>query len=854
KLGSRAKEAKKIGLLVRGTTGHGLQFYKDFLRSVGQSEDNLYVYETNALFNAISEAHKLAFGVDGIPRTDLRRSKLLIGIGAGFLDSGVAPIFEARSWSIGHTFRAGAKGRFVQFESRLTLTGGKADERFVIAPGDELGVGLALVEALLARPEAKGTEAEKNNIRAVLKSQQSLIDEVKLRLKLDSQLNKLAGEALSRKSLVMVGESGAFTKNGTLVQLVGIMANVLVGSYADRLMYFDQGWFKNPGRPGDIARFLKDASSFDMLFVVNVNPAFTLPQSSGIEAALKGIKSVVSMQAMPTETDAFAEFVLNTHNPLEAWGDEELVAGFWSIQQPTVRPVSNSRGPEDILLWTASKFGKPVGPYEDYQAYLKDKWKKIYAESGINKDFNTFFKAIQRKGFFVTQLSKREMPKLASVAAKFSPAAPLQGLKLVAYLDNKLGDGYGADRPVLQESGDSLTTIAWDSWVAINPNKARELGLKYNDLVTVKGPAGSFEAAIYPMPGLHYDTVAVPRGNGHKPGQSRISEGVGVDPLVALTYELDPLTGDLVTAGQQVELIKTGRRYRLASQQKHNDIANRHDIMPLIPLASAVKNARKEKDLDTVPDLYASFTPKDGDLRGKSWLFPEWKASTTYRWGMSIDLERCTGCGACSIACDLENNVAQVGREQILIGRRMHWLRIDRYFSGAVDNPSVSFQPVGCQHCNHAPCEAVCPVYATTHDQEGFNSQTYNRCVGTRYCANACPYKVRRFNWFTYKWGIMGDNPIDRNPRALNPDVTVRTRGIMEKCTFCVQRIRDAKHNAKQQNRQVFDGEIRTACQTVCPSDAIVFGNLLDPNSRVSRTRKDNRAFLLLGGNPERGS
>jgi Fe-S-cluster-containing dehydrogenase component len=186
-----------------------------------------------------------------------------------------------------------------------------------------------------------------------------------------------------------------------------------------------------------------------------------------------------------------------------------------------------------------------------------------------------------------------------------------------------------------------------------------------------------------------------------------------------------------------------------------------------------------------------------------------------------------------------------------MIGREMHWIRIDRYFSGPVDNPELSYQPVPCQHCNHAPCEAVCPVYATTHDQEGMNVQTYNRCVGTRYCANACPYKVRRFNWFTHKWNIMGDSPMDRNPRALNPDVSVRTRGVMEKCTFCVQRIREAKHNAKQQGRLVFDGEIRTACQTACPTDAITFGNLRDPNSRVARNRKDYRAYLLLGGRPE---
>jgi molybdopterin-containing oxidoreductase family iron-sulfur binding subunit len=215
---------------------------------------------------------------------------------------------------------------------------------------------------------------------------------------------------------------------------------------------------------------------------------------------------------------------------------------------------------------------------------------------------------------------------------------------------------------------------------------------------------------------------------------------------------------------------------------------------------------------------------------------------------MSIDLDRCNGCGACNVACTLENNIPHVGREQILIGREMTWIRIDRYFSGEVNNPEVAFQPVPCQHCNHAPCEAVCPVFATTHDQEGMNTQTYNRCIGTRYCGNACPYKVRRFNWFTHKWNVMGDKPIDRNPRALNPDVTVRTRGIMEKCSFCVQRIRDAKHNAKQQGRAIVDGEIRVACQTACPSDAITFGNLLDPNSRITRNRRDNRSYLLLNG------
>ncbi|MBC7661332.1 MAG: 4Fe-4S dicluster domain-containing protein [Chitinophagaceae bacterium] len=842
------KESKKVGFLIKGTTGSSVQFYKDFLKQIGQSDDGVYVLESNTLFNSMATAHKMAFGVDGLPRSDLRRAKLLIGVGTDFQDCGIASIFETKSWTSGFAFRNGQKGRFVTFENRMTQTGAKASERYPIAPGDELGVILAFVEALLGQGGAKGSESDKSRIRAVIASQKALIDSTKSRLKLDDAVAKLAVSAVKGGAVLLAGESGASSQNGTLVQLAAIMANILLGAYTDHLLFFDQGWFKNPARPGDVARFLKDAATIDTLFVVDVNPTFTLPASFGVEAIIKGIKHVVSMNTMPSETDDFASHIVNTHNPLECWGDEELVAGFWSIQQPTVRSITNSQQAEDVLLWTAAAMGKPMG-FEDYRAYLRKQWQVLYKQSGITKDFDTFFMAIQRKGFYVSQLTKRDnATSLADVSAAFKPVPVSEGLKLVAYLDPKLGDGTGADRPILQEAGDGLTTIAWDTWVAINPNKCRELGLKYNDLVRIKSPAGTVEVSCYPMPGLHADTIAIRRGNGHRNGISKISDGVGIDPLLLLEAKVDSFTQDPVTSGQVVTLEKVGKRYRLAAMQKHNDIANRRDIMPVLTLTQAAKGMRNFKDLDDVPDLYPSHSPKPGDLRGTSWLFPDWKASETYRWGMSFDLDRCNGCGACNVACTLENNIPHVGREQILIGREMTWIRIDRYFSGEVNNPEVAFQPVPCQHCNHAPCEAVCPVFATTHDPEGMNVQTYNRCIGTRYCGNACPYKVRRFNWFTHKWNVVTDNPIDRNPRALNPDVTVRTRGIMEKCSFCVQRIHDAKHNAKQQGRAIVDGEIRTACQTACPTDAITFGNLKDPSSRITRNRRDNRSYLLLNG------
>ncbi|MDA9951739.1 4Fe-4S dicluster domain-containing protein, partial [Oligoflexaceae bacterium] len=295
----------------------------------------------------------------------------------------------------------------------------------------------------------------------------------------------------------------------------------------------------------------------------------------------------------------------------------------------------------------------------------------------------------------------------------------------------------------------------------------------------------------------------------------------------------DSISGEPVTSGVSVTIEKTGRIHRLAAMQKHNDIGNRSDIIKTVALDKAKAEIRKTVDVDTVPDLYPQLETGE------------------YRWGLSIDLNACVGCSACMVACSVENNIPQIGRQQILLGREMHWIRLDRYFNGSMDNPEVTIQPVMCQQCNHAPCEAVCPVYATVHDPEGLNTQTYNRCVGTRYCANACPYKVRRFNWFTHKWNVIAADEKHRNPRALNPDVTVRTRGIMEKCTFCIQRIRGGKYKAKNEDRKVFDSEIKTACQQVCPTNAIVFGDLKDQRTAVHKLRKSSRSFLMLGGDPE---
>lgn len=830
-LGARFAGVKNLGIIAPPSSGHVTSFYRDFLRNVGASEANLFTYDAHAHSGAVATAHKIAFGIDGMPRHEFAKADLVVGIGADFLDVGTSVVHDSKGFSQFHSIRDGKRGQFTQFESMLTQTGAKADTRHVIAPGGELGVALALVQALLEKGEGRGGASERTRIKTVVDSHAALITSA-----YESGLNKEAIEHLAvglikAKGLVVCGTSQAFQENGTLVQLAAIMANILIGSYGNTL-FFDEGWIPASGESSDAVKLVGGMAKLDAVIIIGSNPIFSIPASFGLRETMGKIPLVVSLQSLISDTDELAHFVGNVHHFLETWGDEQTYAGVWSLRQPAVRPVTDSHQAEDVLLWLCATIKKPMA-LTDYGDYLRGKWKAVHAASGSSLPFDVFFHDAQRKGF-VAKMAKRSVGSLNDLTSSFKPVAQSQGgLRLLAHLDSRLRDGRGANRPILQEAGDGLSTIAWDTWVAVSPATAEKMGFKRNDMLLVEGPGGSFKAALYPMPGLHPDTVAVPRGNGHSKMFGKTTEGIGADPLMAMPKKVDPLSGAAVTCIEGVKLSRTGEIFRLAAMQKSADVGNRADIVRDVSIESAVKHMSVRKDLDDAPDMYPKLPQGD------------------YRWGMAIDLDKCTGCGACMVACAAENNVPQLGRKQVVIGREMHWIRMDRYFKGGLDNPQVTFQPMLCQQCNHAPCEAVCPVFATTHDPEGINAQTYNRCIGTRYCANACPYKVRRFNWFTYNWNQMGDRPVDRNLRALNPDVTVRTRGVMEKCTFCIQRITVAKHKAKEKGTKVKDGDVVVACQQTCPSDAITFGDLSDPNSRVAMARQDNRAYLALGGEPE---
>jgi len=552
-----------------------------------------------------------------------------------------------------------------------------------------------------------------------------------------------------------------------------------------------------------------------------VNPAYALPEASGFASALNDVENHVSLNPHLDETAAKAGWLLPSHHELESWGDVEIKAGEFGIVQPAMQPVFNTRQREDILLQIAVQLGSDLGA-TDYKTYLQNAWR---AEAGSN--FDAWWHGALSDGAVVTSGSDQSeaAPPLTAAAANYTFTLPsaTDGLSLILYPTAQFFDGRGANRSWMQELPDAVTKAVWNSWVEIHPETAGPLGIETGDVVRVTTPSGSIEAPAFVYRGIRPDAIAIPLGQGHTE-YGRIAAGQGVNALQLLDGTADPRSGALAYAGAAAQLETVGGRGGLAIMQGSDSDLDR-SIAELINVDAAMEAAQAHHvDLTELVEAAWDSDPK-----------------SPYRWGMTIDLNACNGCGACVTACYSENNIPAVGEDLCAQGREMSWMQIMRYFEETEDGEFQTVHvPVLCQQCGDAPCEPVCPVFAAYHTGEGLNAQVYNRCVGTRYCANNCPYKVRRFNWYTYEDAY----PLNLQ---LNPDVTVRSTGVMEKCTFCVQRINRAKIDAKSDGRPVADGEMVTACMQSCPTQAIHFGNLKDPASTVSRIAKGPRGYGMLG-------
>jgi molybdopterin-containing oxidoreductase family iron-sulfur binding subunit len=598
------------------------------------------------------------------------------------------------------------------------------------------------------------------------------------------------------RSLVLAGVNDLDTQ--VLVNHI----NHLLGNYGTTLD-IERPSRQRQGNDSELARLLGElrAGQIGALFIDGVNPMAELPEAP--EMGRAGF--VVSFAGTLDETAERAHYVCPDHHYLESWSDAEPIAGLVSLTQPAIRPLGETRAvTESLNIWSGEA------------ASALDLLKQRYAQN---------WEHAVEAGFIEAQPPSRNLAWKAP-AIHPRPAAQSSGYTLALYPSVGMLDGAHAYNPWLQELPDPITKITWENCASLSPATAAALGVADGDIVSIE----SMELPVVVQPGQHDRVVAVALGYGRKASERFANLGprwidrqptvnakgrIGENAARFLSLEKGAMRYE--RAG--VRITKTGRRIELAATQTHHTLEGR----PIVQEVALAEVGKPPEAAEAHEELWPTDHPTPG-----------------HRWAMAVDLNACTGCSACVVACQVENNTPVVGKDEVRRRREMHWIRIDRYYSGAPDNVEVAHQPMMCQQCEHAPCETVCPTLATVHSDEGLNQQIYNRCVGTRYCANNCPYKTRRFNWFNYPREDRLANLV------LNPDVTVRTRGVMEKCTFCVQRIQEAKIESKRAGAPLQDGDIRTACQQSCPAGAIVFGDINNPNSRISRLARDGRQYRVL--------
>ncbi len=708
------------------------------------------VYDTLSC-SAIADAHEETHGVRAVPHYRFDKASVVLSLDADFLGTWLSPVEFTKQWSARRPWH-------IQLEPRMSLTGSNASQRLRMHPA-EAGLVLAHLAAAFGAPFSN---------LPPLPFKQVVFDRIVERLR-----------AAKGESLVVAGG------NDIEVQRLVNFVNEALGNYG-AAVEIGAPSLQRQGNERDLAA-LADA---DALFIAGCNPVYDLPQGSELAKQLAAIPLVVSFATHADETSKYAHAICPDHHFLESWDDNEPVAGVYSVTQPAIAPLRNTRGVmESFATWS----GAPASAYQQIKSQFTGDWDKTLQTGAVVREVRTSSPA--RTNF---------KPEYGPRSADETSASHYT---LVLYPAVAMLDGRHAHNAWLHELPDPVTKVTWDNYASVSPATATKHALKDGDIVRI----GDVELPAFVQPGQHDGVVAIAIGYG-RIGTDRFAKS-GPKWLLGRTWlhRGETVGKRVIQLANQpaVTITKTGRSTALASTQLHNKAEGR-------PL----------------------FGPEEKSTAGNG-LWPV-KNKGQHQWAMAIDLARCTGCSACVIACQAENNVPVVGKDEVVREREMHWIRIDRYYAGEGDDLETVHQPVMCMHCGNAPCETVCPVLATVHSSDGLNQQVYNRCVGTRYCANNCPYKARRFNWFDYPHDDRFANLV------LNPDVTVRSRGVMEKCSMCVQRIEEARIEAKQKGIAIPDGAIRMACEQSCAADAIVFGDLNDPASRISAARRSNRHFRLL--------
>lgn len=823
------KKGNQIVVLTDSHTSPSMQ------RAIDQMV-NSYDGARHITYDAVSSdgmltANQRDFGKRVIPAYHFDQARAIVSFNADFLGTWLSPVEHTSQYVAGRQIDKNESMSFhMQFEPGMSISGSNADMRISMSAQQEGAAILALYNKVASKMGASslpdpGLELAGNSIDLAAK-----------------QLMKHQGA-----SLVISGS------NDPGVQQLVNAINYLLGNYGATIDLDNPSMLKQ-GNDRDMMQLVEDmnAGKVGALICCNTNPLYTYPEAQRFREGFEKVLLTVSTADRLDETARASLIVAPDHHFLERWGDFQPYSNIYQLAQPTIAPVFNSRSLlESLQKWSGQE------PKEAYE-YVRETWKQqVFAVQKSYNDFDLFWRDSVHDGFF-------ELPKKASksyavdasglfnVANTLNKTADSKELEVIAYQKAGIMEGRDSNNPWLLEFPDPITKACWDNYACVSMKLAKERGWKEGDVIAIQAKGRTMKLPVLIQPGQRYNTLSVALGYGRDmaPEAAKVVNGIGANGYQAMSVGSSGLQH--FTAGVTAE--KTNETIQLARTQTHHHIEGRDALVRELDKSEYLSGHGHEHKGHHIISLW-----KDHKYKGK-------------HWAMAIDLNACTGCGSCVVACQAENNVPVVGKKEVINRREMHWIRIDRYY-GIVDREGektevydgeeqidaitdydkfeqvqVMYQPIMCQQCDNAPCETVCPVAAISHSSEGLNQQVYNRCVGTRYCANNCPFKVRRFNWFRYNEDDNFDYHMnnDLGKMVLNPDVTVRSRGVMEKCSFCVQRIQKGKLEAKKESRGLKDGEVKTACQQACPANAIVFGDMNDPDSEVTKLINNERNYYLL--------
>jgi anaerobic selenocysteine-containing dehydrogenase/Fe-S-cluster-containing dehydrogenase component len=797
-----------VRMLTRAEPGSTGALQREFMAKLGASPAQRVVLDPFD-FVSLREAGRILFGRAELPAFDLRAARTVVSFGAEFLETWLSPVEHARDFAAGRGRVGPERTRLIWIGPRLSLTGVSAERWLPSRAGSEAWVALALLRWLVdpanrvaeLAPEAGALFGLLAGLDPGAVEKQSGIAPV--------AIARLGAELARRRPSAVLGPGALSSAAGATELAVAIqLINWVLGNVGSTVLYGLDPGGDDPSPLRAVKELLDDvaAGRVEVLLVHHADPIGALPAALGAAAALHHAPLIVSFSDRPDATTALAHLILPDTHPLESFGDFSPRRGIVALAQPAMTPLGDSRGAAQVMIDLAGKLPAPATPlpYDDAYSYAQARTAKLFPTLTGDGLAAAQREAQQRGGVYAATTPERvglRLPEAAILRLAPLPPAGDRELDLVVFPTSLRNDLAGEGLPWLREVPDVLSSVSWTAWAELAPATAARLGVSDGDVVTIRTSASAVELAVCTYAGLREDAIGVPLGSQ--------------EPLALLPWALDTRGGSLAWQGARASVAKTGRRVVMPRFEGTPNQERRTIVRTVTAAAPSVSRP------EPPPQMY----PQPS--------FPK------HRWAMAIDMDRCTGCQACVVACYAENNVPVVGAEAMRRGRNMGWLRVEPFFGGAPSEPHADLLLMLCQQCGNAPCEPVCPVYATYTTDEGLNAQVYNRCVGTRYCSNNCPYKVRVFNWSEPAF------PAPLNLQ-LNPDVTVRSKGVMEKCTFCVQRIRFAENTAKDEKRPVRDGDIMPACAQTCPAQAIVFGDADDPGSRVAALQRDARGYHVL--------